>query len=137
MRHVRINEWRAVGAHRVVVDVMSRLTRLRGETRVDKGLRGRWRNTPSHLSLILAGGFWNCMLKVNISHASVMFGRGVFGEVISKVFSSLLTVEAKLFLLDATSHPVEAYVKCFGVFPAHVSGVDAVGGCVFSLDCSG
>ena len=48
---------------------------------------------------------------VNILHASVVFGREVLGEVIGKIFSSLLPVEAKLFLLDVTLHPVEAHVK--------------------------
>ena len=42
-----------------------------------------------------------------------------------------------MFWLDATSHPVEAHVKCFGAFPAHVVGEDALGGCVFSLHWSG
>ena len=61
----------------------------------------------------------------------------MFGEVIGNIFTSLLPVEAKLFLLDATSHPVEVHVKCFGAFTAHVSGEDAVGGCVVSLGWSG
>ena len=39
-RHVRTNEWRAVSARHVVVDVNSWRARLRGETRVDNGLRG-------------------------------------------------------------------------------------------------
>ena len=52
-------------------------------------------------------------------------------------FSSLLPVEAKLFLLDATSHPVEAHAKYFGAFLAHVSGKDAIGGFAVSFDCSG
>ena len=104
---------------------------------MDKGLRGRWRITPSHLSLILAGDFRSRTLKVNISHVYVMFGREVFGEVIGKIFSSLLTVEAKLFLIDASSHPVEAHVKFFGAFPAHVASEDNVGGYVVSLDWSG
>ena len=59
------------------------------------------------------------------------------GEVIGKIFSSLLTVEAELFLLDATSHPVEAHVKVFGTFPAHFSSKDSVGGCIVSLDWGG
>ena len=104
---------------------------------MDKSLRGCWRNTPSHLSFILAGHFRSHTLKVNISHASVMFRREEFGEVIGKIFSYILPVEAKLFLLDTTSHPFEAYVKCFGSFPAHVADEDAVGGCVVSFDWSG
>ena len=75
------------------MNVISRLMRSRVETIVDKGRRGRWRNTPSHLSLILAGDFQSRMLKVNISHAFVMFGREVFGELLVKVFSSFLPVE--------------------------------------------
>ena len=66
---------------------------------MDKGLRGHWRNTPLHLSLILAGYFWNGTLKVNILHASIMFGREVLVEVIGKIFSSLLPVEAIFFAL--------------------------------------
>ena len=78
---------------------------------MDKGLRGRWRNTPSHLSLILAGDIGSCSLEVDLLHAYEIFRREVFSEVIGKVFSSLLPVEAKCFLLDATPHPVEAHVK--------------------------
>ena len=33
----------------------------------------------------------------------------MFGEVIGKILSSLLPVEAELFLIYATSHPVEAH----------------------------
>ena len=36
-------------------------------------------------------------------------------------------------MLDATLHPVEAHVKCFGAFPAHVDSDDYLGGCVVSL----
>ena len=125
-RHVHTNELRVIGARHVVVNVMPRLTRSRGETGVDKVLRGRWRNTPSHLNLISEGGFWSHMLKVNILNAYVMFGRDVFGKVIGKIFSYLLTVEAKMFLLDVTSHPVESHIKLFGAFLAHVAGEDAV-----------
>ena len=84
---------------------------LRGETGVDKGMRDHWRNTSSHLIIITAEYFRSRKLKVNILHASVMFGKEVFSEVTGKVFSSLLPVEAKCFLLDATPHPVEAYIK--------------------------
>ena len=75
VRHVRNNEWRAISVRHVVVDVTSRWARLRGETRVDKGLRGRWRNTPSHLNLTLRGDFRIYMLKVNVPHLSVVLGR--------------------------------------------------------------
>ena len=68
------------------------------------------------------------MLKVNVSHLYVVFGREVLGEVIGKVFSSLLPVQAELVLLYAAAHPVEAHVKIFGALPAHVAGEDAVGG---------
>ena len=40
VHHVHTNEWRAVSARPVVVDVTSKRARLRGETRVDNGLRG-------------------------------------------------------------------------------------------------
>ena len=43
-RHVCTNEWHTIGARHVVVEVTSRTTRSRGETRVDKVLRVRWRN---------------------------------------------------------------------------------------------
>ena len=52
----------------------------------------------------------------------------MFGEVIGKIFSSLLKVEAKLFLLDMTQHPVKAHVKCFGAFLEHVAVDDSMGG---------
>ena len=51
-----------------------------------------------------------------------MFKREVLGEVIGKVFSYLLPLEAELVLLDAAAHPVEAYVKIFGALPKHVAG---------------
>ena len=94
---------------------------------MDKVLRGRWRNTPSHLSLMSAGDFWGHTLKLNISHASVVFGREVFGKVIRNIVSSLLPVEADL-KKNTTLYPVEAHVKGFGAFLAHVAGGDAVGG---------
>ena len=51
------------------------------------------------------------MLKVHILHASIIFWREVYGKVIGKVFSSPLPLEAELFLLDSTPHPVEAFFK--------------------------
>ena len=42
-----------------------------------------------------------------------------------------------MFLLDATPHPVEAHVKCFGAFPAHVAGEDSMGGFAVSFYWSG
>ena len=79
-------------AHHVVVDVTSRRARSRGETRVGNGLRGRLRNTPSHLILASRGDFRIHMLKVYVPYPSVVFGREVLGEVIGKVFGSLLPV---------------------------------------------
>ena len=67
-------------------------------------------------------------LKVYVHYPSVMFGMEVFDELIRKVFSSRLIVQAELILLDVSTHPVETYVKCFGVITAHVAGEDAVGG---------
>ena len=90
-----------------------------------------------YLSLTLTGYSWNFTLKLNVSHLSVVFGREVPGEVIGKVFSSLLPVEAKLVLIDASAHPVEANAKIFGALPEHVSGEDAVGGRDVGLDWSG
>ena len=66
-----------------------------------------------------------------------MFGREVLGEVIGKVFNSLLTVESKLVLLGAAAHQVEAYVKSFGELLAHVAVEDSVGGCAVGLDWVG
>ena len=77
------------------------------------------------------------MLKVNASHTSMVFGREVLGELIGKVFSSLLPVEAELVLLDAAAHPVEAHVKSFGALLAHVAGEDDVGGHAVGLDWGG
>ena len=50
----------------------------------------------------------------------------MLGEVIGKVFGSLLTVQVELIFLDAAAHPVESHVKGLGAFPAHVDGEDAV-----------
>ena len=86
-----------------------------------------------HLSLTLTGYFRICTLKVNVSHPSGMFGRKVLGEVIGKIFSSLLPVEAESVRLDAAENPLAAHVKCFGAFPAHISGEDSVGGFVVSF----
>ena len=61
----------------------------------------------------------------------------MFGELIGNIFSSLMPVEAKLFLFEVTSHQVEAHVKCFGEFLAHVAGEYSVRGCIVSLDWSG
>ena len=61
----------------------------------------------------------------------------MLGEVIVKVFSSLLPVEAELILLDAAAHPVEVHVKSFGALLEHVSSEDAVGGRTVGLDWSG
>ena len=136
-RHVLTSEWRAIGMRHVVVKGTSQLMCLQDEKNVDKGVRGRWRNTPLHINVILAEDFRSHKLKVSISHASVVFCREVFGEVIGKIFSSVLPVEAELFLSDATLHPVEAHVKIFGAFPAHVSCEDDMGSCVVSLDWIG
>ena len=117
--------------------MMSRLTGARVETRVDKGLRGHWKNTPSPLSLISEGYFRSRSLELDVSHSPVMFRKEVFSEVIGKVFSYLMQVESKLFLLDVTPHTVEAHVKCFGTFPAHVSSEDAMVGLAVSFYWSG
>ena len=70
-------------------------------------------NIPSHLSLMLTKDFRIFTLKINVYHASVVFGREVLGEVIGKFFSSLMPVEAELVLFYAAAHPVEAHVKRF------------------------
>ena len=43
-RHVSTNEWRAISARHVVMDMTSQWACSRGETRVDKSLKGRWSN---------------------------------------------------------------------------------------------
>ena len=77
------------------------------------------------------------MLEVYVPYPLVVFGREVFGEVIGKVFGSLLPVQAELILLDAEGHPVESHVKGLGKFPAHVAGEDALGGRDVGLDWGG
>ena len=42
-----------------------------------------------------------------------------------------------MVLLDAATHPLEAYVKIFGALPAHDANEDAVRGCSVSLDWGG
>ena len=133
-RHVRTNEWHAVSARHVVVKVTSRRARSCSETRVYNGLRGRGRNTPLHLSLALTGYLQICTLKVYVPYPSVVFGREVLGEVIGKVFGSLLLVQVELILIYAAAHPVEFHVKGFGAFPAHVADEDALGGRAVGLD---
>ena len=103
---------------------------------MDKGVRGRWRNTSLHMSLILVGDFWIHTLKVNILHASMVLRREVFDDIMGNIFRFLLPLEAD-FLFDVTLHPVEAHVKGFGAFPEYVASEDAVGGCVVSLDWIG
>ena len=61
----------------------------------------------------------------------------MLGEVIGKVFGSLLLVQAELILLDAEEHPVESHVKGIGAFPAHVAGENVVGGRTVGLDQGG
>ena len=73
------------------------------------------------------------MLKVNIPYLSVEFRREVLGEVISKVFGSLMLVQAELIFFLA-AHPVELHAKGLGACPEHVAGEDAVGGRAVGLD---
>ena len=73
-------------------------------------------------------------LKVYIPYLSVVFGREVLGEVIGKVFGSLLPVRSELILFDAAAHPAELHVKGLGAFPEHVAVEDAVGGFAIGLD---
>ena len=50
-RHRRTTGWRAISARHVVMDMTSRQARLRGEMRVDKGLRGRLKNNWYHITV--------------------------------------------------------------------------------------
>ena len=61
----------------------------------------------------------------------------MLGELIGKVFSSLLPIQAELILIDAAAHPVETHVKGFGALPAHVAGEYYVGGCSVGFDRGG
>ena len=61
----------------------------------------------------------------------------MLGEVIGKVFGSLLPVQAGLILLDAAAHSAETHVKGFGALPAHVASEDALGGCAVGIDQGG
>ena len=81
-----------------------------------------------HLSLALTGDLRIHTLKVYVPYLSVVFEREVLGEIIGKVFGSLLPVQAELVLLDAAAHPVESRVKGLGAFLAYFASEDAVGG---------
>ena len=67
----------------------------------------------------------------------MVFGREVLGEVIRKVFGSLLPVQAEFILLDAAAHPVELRVKGLGAFLAHVAGADFIWDFSVGLDRGG
>ena len=57
----------------------------------------------------------------------------MLGEVLGKVFSSFLSVQAELVLFDTAAHPAETHVESPGVLPGHVAGEDSVGGCAVGL----
>ena len=86
---------------------------------------------------MLRGDLIILTLKVYVPYPSVVFGREVLGEVIGKVFGSLMPVQAELILLDAAAHLVEAHVKGLGALPTYVAGDDAVGGRAVGLDWGG
>ena len=136
-RNVHTKEWRAVSARHVVVDMTSRRSCSRSETIVDNGLRGRWRNTPLHLSFALRGDFRIHTLKVHVPYPSVVFRREVLGKVIGNIFSSLFPVQSELVLLGAAAHPVETHIKIFRALSAHIAVEDAVGGCAVCFDQGG
>ena len=104
---------------------------------MDNGLRSCLRNAPSHLSLALTGDLRICTLRVHVTYQSVVFGREVIGQVISKVFGSVMPVQAELILLDSAAHPVELHARGLGALPAHVVSEDALGGHAVSLDRCG
>ena len=58
----------------------------------------------------------------------------MLGEVIGKIFSSLLPVEVESVLIDAAAHPVERHFKIFGALTAHVTSEDSVGGRSVGID---
>ena len=90
-----------------------------------------------YLSLALRGDLQIFTLKVHVPYPSVVFGREVLGEVIGKIFSSLLPVQVELVLLDVAEHPVKTHAKTFGALPAHVASEDAVVGRAVSFDRGG
>ena len=55
----------------------------------------------------MAGDLRIRTLKVYVPYPYVVFGREVLGELISKVFGSLLSVQAELILFDSSAHPVD------------------------------
>ena len=55
---------------------------------------------------MLTGDLRIRMLKVYVPYPLVVFREEVIGEVIGKVFGSLLPVPAELIFLDAAAHPV-------------------------------
>ena len=61
----------------------------------------------------------------------------MLGEVIGKVFSSFLPVQAELVLFDAAAHPLETNVKSLGALLEHVVGEDYVGGRTVGIDWGG
>ena len=61
----------------------------------------------------------------------------MLGEVIGKVFGSLLTVQAEFIFLDAAAHLDESYIKVLGDFTVHVAGEYVIGGCAVGLDRGG
>ena len=61
----------------------------------------------------------------------------MLGEVIGKIFSSLLPVQVGLVVLDVEVHTVETHVKVFRAPPVHVAGEDAVGGRAVGFDWGG
>ena len=67
----------------------------------------------------------------------MVFGKEVLGELIGKVFSYFLPVQAELVLFDAAAHPVETHVKSLGALSEYVTGEDAVGSRAVDLDWGG
>ena len=61
----------------------------------------------------------------------------MLGEVISKVFGTLLPVQAELIFFDSVAHPVESYVKGLGALLEHAAGDYAVRDCAVGLDRGG
>ena len=77
------------------------------------------------------------MLKVNVPHPSVVFGREVIGELIRKFFIYFLLVQAELVLFDAAAHQLETHIKILGTISAHIAGEDSLGGCAVGIDWGG
>ena len=62
--------------------------------------------------------------KVYGSHGLMVYGRMMFGDIVSKVSGAGGPMCAKLFLILATTEPMKTHVHCFGAFGLYCVGDD-------------